>query len=118
MQLVVAMHRRCSLCHSTALPIISRTRRMVHWAATIHRLHIEEVVRSIPLEAPMTLRASAVPLVGSTTRHRGDTHATVDARIRHNAQLSASPLTITLVQDPHRQHRRKHPTALRVSPQT
>ena len=93
MALILAVHRMRTLCNCPTLPVVTCTRREVRLTAAVDRLHIEEVIRGVPLPLSAALGATAHTLIGSAVGSVCDAHAAVEAAIRHNAELTSATCT-------------------------
>mmetsp|Transcript_73711 Transcript_73711/g.221603 ORF Transcript_73711/g.221603 Transcript_73711/m.221603 type:complete len:219 (+) Transcript_73711:295-951(+) len=117
MALVLAVHLVCTLCHTTTLAVLPRTRREVGRPTAMDRLRVEDMIRGVSLPLSTPLRAAAVALVCSTPVRVRAPHATMQARIGHDAQLAAPSLAIRSNNHHSRQHRTEQRTALRLTAQ-
>ena len=81
------------------------------------RLRVEDMIRGVSLPLATPLRAAAVALVCSTPVRVRAPHATVQACIGHDAQLTAPSLAIRSDNHRRRQHRAEQRTALRLTAQ-
>ena len=118
MALVLAVHLVCTLCHTTTLAVLPRTRREVGRPTAMDRLRVEDMIRGVSLPLATPLRAAAVALVCSTPVRVRAPHATMQARIGHDAQLTAPSLAIRSDNHRRRQHRAEQRTALRLTAAT